>query len=345
MLSSHAAALSDYLAGCRSLVREEIERLVPRRGKHRLLYELMLEYPLREAKGMRPALCIAVCRGLGGRLHDVIPTAAVLELYHNAFLVHDDVEDGSRLRRGKPTLHQVQGIPVAINVGDGMLALALQPLLDNTERIGLGRALHALEIVARMCRESVEGQAVELEWIRSGEWALSDRDYLGMVLKKTGWYTFIAPVLLGAAVAGARSRSVTMLRRFATLLGVAFQIQDDLLNLEVTGAAYGKEIAGDLEEGKRTLIVLHLLRTLGRDEAARARAALALPREQKHPEELRWIAQRIREVGSDRYARAMADRYAGKARAALERVRDDLPPSPHREFIEALVEFTVRRAS
>src|SRR3954467_5622353 len=116
MLSSHAAAVSEYLAECRPLVREEIERLIPRRGKHRLLYELMLEYPLRDAKGLRPALCIAVCRALGGRLYDVIPTAAVLELYHNAFLVHDDVEDGSRLRRGKPTLHQVQGAPVAINV-------------------------------------------------------------------------------------------------------------------------------------------------------------------------------------------------------------------------------------
>ena len=91
-----------------------------------------MEYPLREAKGLRPALCIATCRALGGSLEAVLPSAAVLELYHNAFLIHDDVEDGSERRRGMPTLHRDHGAPIAINVGDAMLGLALSPLLDNT---------------------------------------------------------------------------------------------------------------------------------------------------------------------------------------------------------------------
>jgi geranylgeranyl diphosphate synthase type II len=88
----------------------------------------MLDYPLREAKALRPAMCIATCRALGGSTEGVLQSATVLELYHNAFLIHDDVEDESEKRRDGTTLHRAHGVPVAINVGDGMLALALEPL-------------------------------------------------------------------------------------------------------------------------------------------------------------------------------------------------------------------------
>src|SRR5689334_17738045 len=120
--------------------------MVPReRPQTAFLYELMLDYPQREAKGLRPALCIATCRALGGTLEAALRSAAALELYHNAFLIHDDIEDESLLRRGRPTLHQEHGVPIAINVGDAMLALSLQPLLDNMGSIGLGPSLRILQ--------------------------------------------------------------------------------------------------------------------------------------------------------------------------------------------------------
>ena len=108
------------------------------------LFDLILDYPLRGGKALRPTLSIATCLGLGGHLEAVLPTAATLELYHNAFLVHDDIEDESLLRRGRPALHVDHGIPIAINVGDAMMSLSLQPLLDNVERVGLGPALRIL---------------------------------------------------------------------------------------------------------------------------------------------------------------------------------------------------------
>src|SRR5262245_6124293 len=165
------AALAEYLDECRGLVQEEIRRIVPadrRRGA--VLYELIFDYPLRDAKGLRPSLCIATCRALGGKLEAVLRSAAVLELYHNAFLIHDDIEDESLMRRGGPTLHRVHGVPIAVNVGDAMLALSLQPLLDNIGVIGLGPSLRVLSAVARMTRESGEGQALELSWVRRGAW-------------------------------------------------------------------------------------------------------------------------------------------------------------------------------
>jgi geranylgeranyl diphosphate synthase type II len=335
--------LSRYLDECRALVREEIQALIPSRRYRPILYELMLEYPLRAAKALRPSLCIAVCRALGGRLQDVLRSAAVLELFHNAFLIHDDIEDGSELRRGKPTLHQEYGVPIAINVGDGMLALSLQPLLDNTRLLGLGRALKVMQIIARMSRESVEGQALELEWVRRGRWDLRDGDYLRMVHKKTGWYTFVAPVVIGGIIAGVPPQRLAVLRRFATYLGVAFQIQDDVLNLDADEARYGKEIAGDLWEGKRTLLLLHALRAMPQEEREEANRILARPRAEKRAAEVAWLLEAIQRRGGARYARQVAGRYAGRAREMLARADGWLSPSTHRDFIGGLIDYVIQR--
>ncbi len=182
--STTDATLTAYLAESRRWVLEELATIIPsERGKRRSLYQLMLEYPLREAKALRPALCIATCRALGGERTAVLRSASVLELYHNAFLIHDDIEDASLMRRGAPTLHHEHGIPVAINVGDAMFALALQPLLDNTELLGLGKALRILRAVARMVQESVEGQAVELDWIREHTWDIADDEYVAIAFR------------------------------------------------------------------------------------------------------------------------------------------------------------------
>lgn len=286
-------SLLEYLDDSRSLVLDELSRFVPESGPYRpILYDLVFDYPLRNAKALRPALCIATCRALGGQLEAVTTSAAVLELYHNAFLVHDDVEDGSERRRGGPTLHRVHGVPVAVNVGDAMLALALAPLLDNMRLLTLGKALRILQEVACMARESAEGQALELEWTRAGTWAVTDRDYRRMVHKKTTHYSFIAPMVIGGIVGDAEPAKLVQLRFFAILLGAAFQIQDDVLNLSGEEGRVGKESDGDLWEGKHTLILHHAIRCSSPPEREHALAILRKPR----PDERRG-ADRMLKVG------------------------------------------------
>lgn len=380
--SMNQEALDQYLADCRHLALREIQEIIPRQERCRsALYDLMLEYPLRSSKGLRPALCIATCRALGGALELVLRSAAVVELYHNAFLIHDDVEDGSESRRHQPTLHQTHGESIAVNVGDAMLAIALQPLLDNMRWIGLGKALRILDTVARMSRESTEGQALELDWIRNRQWQLSETDYVRMVHKKTSWYSFITPVLVGGIVAGADARQLNELRKFAALLGIAFQAQDDVLNLTESAPGYGKEVAGDLWEGKHTLIVMHMMRSAAprdRDEAIRilckprpslakaeggglaalvrdlarrgditpaARLALeeALGEQPcKTAADVQFLVGLIGRHQSIHYAQAVAERYARKAEVLLSRM-EWLHPSVHREFLEGLVGFVVGR--
>lgn len=371
--------LEGYLALCKEACDGEIQRLYgPADPGWHGLYDLILDYPLRGGKALRPALSIATCLGLGGHLEAILPTAATLELYHNAFLIHDDIEDESWWRRGKPTLHIDHGVPIAVNVGDAMLSLSLQPLLDNVERVGLGPALRILRAIAKMTRMTVDGQAIELEWVRSNTWRLDDADYLTMVELKTSWYTFITPLQAGAIAAGAGPERMPPLESLGRHLGAAFQITDDLLNLRADPEEYGKEIGGDLWEGKRTLMLLHTLRCaepsdqqrmvrilakrrpapddeLGLSElldrlAARGelsqsgRAEIKARLQGHHPSEpkslkdIRWLYELMQAVGSLQHARDVAAEHARKAAAALAGL-DWLPPSRHRDLLAALVDY------
>jgi geranylgeranyl diphosphate synthase type II len=371
--------LDDYLALCKDACDGEIDRLYgPGERGPNGLYDLILDYPLRGGKALRPALSIATCLGLGGHLEAVLPTAATLELYHNAFLIHDDIEDESWWRRGKPTLHIDHGVPIAVNVGDAMLSLSLQPLLDNVERVGLGPALRILRAVAKMTRLTVDGQALELEWVRSNTWRLEDADYLKMVELKTSWYSFITPLQAGAIAAGAGPERLAPLESLGRHLGAAFQITDDLLNLRADPEEYGKEIGGDLWEGKRTLMLLHTLRCAEPKDMDRAVQILARrrpsadgemvltelldrltasgqlsqsanaeieawlqghhPSESKSLNDIRWLYELMHRVGSLKHARDVAAQHAQEAATVLACL-DWLPRSRHRDVLAALVDY------
>jgi len=371
--------LEDYLAECKDACIGEIKRLYgPGSSGSSGLHELILDYPTRGGKALRPALSITACLGLGGHLGAILPTAATLELYHNAFLIHDDIEDESWWRRGKPTLHVDHGIPIAVNVGDAMLSLSLQPLLDNVERIGLGPALRILRAVAKMTRLTVDGQAIELDWVRSNTWRLDDDDYLKMVELKTSWYSFITPLQAGAIAAGAEAERMAELESLGRHLGAAFQITDDLLNLRADPEEYGKEIGGDLWEGKRTLMLLHTLRCSEPEDRERAVQILAkrrpgvdrevglselldrltaggelskvgrvqiearieghYPSEPKSLNDIRWLYELMQRVGSLRHARDVAARHSREAATALARL-DWLPRSRHRDVLADLVDY------
>jgi geranylgeranyl diphosphate synthase, type II len=344
------SGLTGYLAECRALVLRELGEMMPRVRHGQRLYELMRDYPLRGGKALRPALCIAVCRALGGYLESVLRTAAAIELYHNAFLVHDDVEDRSELRRSEPTLHRKHGVPIAVNVGDGMLALSMASLLDNTGIIGVGKTLRILEVVSRMARESAEGQMVELDWISGERWELTDQSYIRMVYKKTTWYSFIAPMHVGAIAAGASSDVVDAFTTFATQLGIAFQIQDDVLNL-AGSTGYGKETAGDLWEGKHTLILIHAMRCASESDRVRAHGILAKPRQPaletsrpaKTSEDVAFLRDLVDRHDGLGYASRVAERRAARAGRSLQMIAGRLTPSAHVEFLRGLVDFTVRR--
>src|SRR5262249_30975672 len=184
----------------------------------------------------------------------------------------------SDLRRGLPTMHAEYGVPIAVNAGDMLTALSVRILRDNLPSLGLPLTWRGDDEVDHMMQEALGSQAVERRLVRGQRRDVTDDDYLRMVLKKTCWYSFIHPCRIGALIATRDGVDLDRFNRFGCYLGTAFQIQDDLLNLTGDERRYGKEIGGDLLEGKRTLMLLHLLRQLDAREAARIRGYPGQPR-------------------------------------------------------------------
>lgn len=350
-MSHDEALVSRVLAESRALVREELERLLERRREtgYGPLYELLGEYPFREGKGLRPAICFAACRAAGGRTEQAVTAATALELFHNAFLVHDDVEDGSRFRRGLVTLFESHGVPIAVNVGDATNVLALGLLLRNTELLGVRKTLLVLREAERMARESVEGQAIELGWIRNDVFDLEDRDYVRMAYKKTCWYTVIAPLRIGVICGSSPGPDAPLDDELAPLIelghhaGIAFQISDDLLNLEADEALYGKETSGDLWEGKRTIMLMHFIRTSAGSTRRRALRILRTPRAKKRAEDVAWLLQSMIAAGSLEHGREVAIEYSDRAIELDARGIKFLSDNDDRRFLREMLRYVIDR--
>ena len=322
---------------------EALLAYIPSKEPRQHLYDLVPSYPKRAGKGFRPGLCIATCKALGGDIQRALRCAVALELFHNAFLVHDDIEDGSEYRRGAETLHAQHGIGIAVNVGDAMNVLSIRPLMENLWSLGPSLTWQVFTEIEHMVRESVEGQAMELGWVRENDCDLSDEDYLRMTLKKTCWYTCIHPCRIGALVATGGSIDLDRFNAFGSYMGTAFQIQDDVLNLVGEHAKYGKEIGGDIWEGKRTLALIHVLNNCTPDEKERMRAFLALPRESRCPEDVQWVYRLMAKYDSIEYARSCARQLAGAALKEYYTAYGDVPDSEDKRFIQDIVFYMIER--
>ena len=314
-----------------------------------VLYDQIADYPFRLGKGLRPALVYSACQAVGGSEAMAENTATAIELFHNGALVHDDIEDMSDFRRGDETLFRRHGVPIAINTGDATFVFCLSLLLDNVEKLGVRKALRILRDFERLSRESVEGQAIELDWIRQGRFDLGDDDYLKMVYKKTCWYTMIAPLRLGVVagsdaglVAGLEDALIDVME-LGYLAGVGFQIQDDLLNLTADEVLYGKEISGDLWEGKRTIMLLHFIRAAPDDQRERAIRLLTRPRPEKDPDEVRWLLHALHEAGSIDYGRDLARQFINSALEAEGEKLAFMPETRHRRFLREVLNYVIIR--
>lgn len=336
-------AVSERLSVYKAELDSVLTTYLPEREPAQQLYDLVRDYPTRSGKGLRPALCMASCAAFGGTTAAAARTAASVEMFHNGFLIHDDIEDGSELRRGQPTLHTAHGVPLALNAGDGMFVLSIRPLMDNLSPLGPGLTWLILGEIEHMVRESVEGQAIELGWVRDNPTRLEDDDYYRMCLKKTCWYTTMHPVRLGALIGSGGQIAPDALNPFGYFLGLAFQIQDDLLNLVGELGRYGKEIGGDILEGKRTLALLHLQRHLPLAKQRDLCDFLARPREARGQDELAHYLSQMLDLGSINHARHTARIFAGAALAEFDKVYGEPGSCPHRKFLRDLVVFMVER--
>ncbi|WP_459212053.1 polyprenyl synthetase family protein [Aquimarina rhabdastrellae] len=337
------ASLKSALLEYRDLAIQGIHHYTPKCEPKKYLYDLVLDYPNRGGKGFRPGLCIAACKAWGGTEEMVINSATSLELFHNAFLVHDDIEDGSEFRRNKPTMHEYNNIGIAINVGDAMNVLSIKPLMMNMEVLGPELTWQVFSEIEHMVRQSVEGQAMELGWRKENCCTLTDDDYMRMILKKTCWYTTIHPIRIGAIIGSQGEVNPDRFNRFGYFMGTAFQIQDDILNLVGDEKAYGKEIGGDILEGKRTLMLIHLLNNCSAQERKRLEEYLENCRAEESLETAHWVMERMEHYGSIEYTRNVAKNMAGAALKEFYSAFREVPASKDKSILESIIMYMVNR--
>ena len=342
-MTTTRTAFLDELEAYSEMARRAAISYLPDQGATNYLVAPASEYLGRGGKGLRPALCLATCRAFGGSFEEAMPSAAAIELLHTAFLVHDDVEDDSELRRGEPALHRSYGRALAINAGDGLAVFALGALRDNEQRLGRRLASRIWSEFDFMARQTVDGQAMELGWQRDGRTNLTPDDYLDLIMKKTCWYTAVLPLRVGALIGDKGAVDLKPMLRFGFFLGAAFQIRDDILNLTGSRDVYGKELLGDLREGKRTLMLIHLLAAADPADREWVERYLALDPRDRSDAVITTIFTMIQDHGSLAFAEEFANGIARSAAVAFDEAFVDSPDSPARRFVRNLVPYMVER--
>jgi geranylgeranyl diphosphate synthase type II len=330
------------LEGKKALIWPELQKYLPNK-EPRFHYDMVRDYPQRGGKYLRAGLILLSCEAFGGNPAKAVRTAAAMEASQNWILIHDDIEDHSDERRGKPCLHKLVGTELALNAGDALHMIMWKILADNREILGDRLTFEVIDEFYRMLLITAEGQAIEMRWVEDRTLSMTEEDYYKIVDTKAGLYTITGPMRLGAMIAGATPEQLKLLDEFGLPFGRAFQIQDDVLNLTADVKKYGKEIGGDIWEGKRTLMLVHLISHCSQDEREKVKAIYARPREHKAQADVDYVLNLMRKYGSIEYARNRSFEFAGQAQRIFDSKFTFLKEGPGKEGLRATVDFVVKR--
>ncbi|OIO21408.1 hypothetical protein AUJ17_03530 [Candidatus Micrarchaeota archaeon CG1_02_47_40] len=326
--------ISDLPGSYRSEIDKEIRKLIPRNKNPWEVYGIIWDFLERGGKRFRPALCLLCAESVRGKREDALPAATCIELFHNFTLIHDDIEDDSKMRRGKPCLHIMHGLPLAINAGDGLFMMSWKAILES--RLPVRKQLEVQERLHRTFTAVLEGQAVELRWLREKRWNITEENYLEMARGKTG-ALIAGSCEVGGLAGGASAAQAKMLYEFGMAVGLAFQVQDDILNLVGKEEEYKKEIGGDITEGKRTLMVLHTLKKAAPEE--KQYIIKTLDSHTGRQEEIGKVVAIMEKYGSIAYAKRIAKKMVVDAKRGVMA----LPATQARERLLALADFLIER--
>jgi geranylgeranyl diphosphate synthase type I len=283
-------------------------------------FRLQLEYPLGwvtaegepheqpGGKRVRPLLLLLCAEAAGGDWRAALPAAAAVELLHNFSLIHDDIEDASPLRHGRPTVWKQWGVATAINAGDAMFALAYSALARLAETSSDAIALQAWTIFNQMNLELTLGQHLDMRF--ETQTSVTTDEYLGMIAGKSA-ALLAASAQLGALIGGANDETAEHYRQFGLNLGLAFQIRDDILGVWGDPEVTGKSAATDILARKKALPALYGLAHSAELRALYARASFG-------EAEVAQAVALLEAVGARDYAAGLEADYHQRALAALE---------------------------
>ena len=285
-------------------------------------------------KMIRPSLAILSAEAVGGQAQHALKAAAAVELIHTFSLIHDDIMDQDEKRRGQPSVHMIWGESMAILAGDTLFSKAFETVLW-TENDGVDSQLvvGALQTVVDSCVKICEGQALDMGF--ADRLAVSEEEYLHMIYKKTA-ALIAAATRSGAILGGGSKEQVEALTEYGKLIGLAFQIQDDYLDVISDEDNLGKPVGSDIAEGKRTLLVVHTLEAANPEDREELIRILREESDQNVPRGI----EIFEEYGSIDYAHDIARDNVKQAKELLLTLED----TPAREALMMLADFVLERS-
>jgi geranylgeranyl diphosphate synthase type I len=345
-----------------SLIDRAIEKYIPRKfSKEAILFKVnppAFSYNLetlnkaiadpiwdmldRGGKRWRPALFLLICEALDKKEDYCLDFSIIPEVIHNGTLVIDDIEDSSELRRGKPCSYKIYGNDIAINAGNAMYYLPLLPLMVQRNKLSPQMQRDVYEIYVQEMINLSMGQAMDIAWHKgiANADALGEQDYLQMCAYKTGTLARMA-AKMAAVIAGADEKLVEKLGRLAESIGVAFQMQDDILDL--TGKEFAKKKGGvgqDISEGKRSLLVIYTLQKASDADKKRLIEILNMHTSDQNLREEAIVL--MQKYGAIEYVKDTAERMVLESWGEVDRL---LPTPQAKEKLKAFAEFLIKRTN
>ena len=314
-------------------LEEELRNVIPTEGIKNF-HDAMHYHLSTGGKKLRPVLALLTARALGVEEEKVMPFAIACEILHNWLLIHDDIEDGDTVRRGRPAVWVKYGLAHGINVGDGMAHYAIKSILKCRERgVPDETVFHLLEAYVDAAIKTAEGQAMEINLRDNNN--PTEEEYMRMVIGKTAHYLTL-PVVGAAIIAGMDEDGINRIVEYGKCVGPAFQIRDDIIDL--TEGKGRDDIGNDIREGKRSILVVYALEVASEEERNKLIEILNKPREKTTKEDVLWVA----ELFSKTRAIERANR---KAEELVEKAKDVISPLPEqlREILEAMADYMITR--
>ncbi|AGN00602.1 geranylgeranyl pyrophosphate synthase [Salinarchaeum sp. Harcht-Bsk1] len=352
--------MRETLAEWRSVVDEAIEDVLPREIDEAYLEEYFgeptysydaqaiqtaLADPIwdlldRGGKRWRAVLFLVLVDAFGEDPEEYLPYATIPEILHNGTIIVDDVEDGASKRRGEPALHHEFGQDVALNAGNAMYFIPLKIITHDPGDLGADTRLRAYEMLMHELNRTHLGQGMDICWHNEREVRMDEAEYLEMCACKTGCLGRIV-ARLAAIVTGQDEQVEEAVARYAEQVSIAFQIGDDILDVEHSlgeAGEFGKEFGNDVREGKKTLMAIHAIEHAPAEEAERLAAILAA--DENSGDEILEAIEILQSADSVAFARETALDLASDARGQLDDL--DLAEGPEAD-LRAFTKFVVDR--
>ncbi|BAW31000.1 dimethylallyltranstransferase [Methanothermobacter sp. MT-2] len=284
-------------------------------------------------KKIRPTLALLSCQAVGGEIEDAMNVAVAIELIHTFSLIHDDIMDKDEMRRGEPSVHVLWGESMAILAGDILFSKAFESTLKTKiDEMSYKRVTDALSAIIDSCIKICEGQALDMSFEES--FNVKEEEYLEMIYKKTA-ALISAATRSGAIMGGGTPEEVEVLGEYGKLIGLAFQIHDDYLDITGNEKTLGKPIGSDIAEGKMTILTVKTLEKASKEDREKLIEILEA-RNQKRVKEAIKI---FKKYDSINYAQRLAQEYTKRAKEKLKILKD----SKAKKHLEEIADFIIER--